>query len=220
MPVPVIEPKAVETPQGILVSGGDLMLVAAAKEGDSQAFGILVQRYRRRILSSVLRLTRNHEDAEDVVQQAFQKAFSNLNSFEGRSSFCTWLTRIALNEALMMLRSDKRSRELSIDDSTAATKAEFVPKTPDASLNPEHTYSLRERRRLLSLAMRQLKPEIREAVELCGLQELPIKRTAQIMGLSVSAAKSRVLRGRRRLRETLSRYADFGHSSRRRSFAR
>jgi len=86
------------------VATDDATLVAAAKSGDDEVFELLVERYGRTVLLTVLRITGNREDAEDVVQQSFQKAFVHLKEFQGRSSFSTWLTRIAINEALMSRR--------------------------------------------------------------------------------------------------------------------
>jgi RNA polymerase sigma-70 factor (ECF subfamily) len=88
-----------------LVAQKDAALVAGAKTGYARAFELLVERHERRIFSIARRMTRNREDAEDVVQQSFQKAFINLRKFEGDSLFSTWLTRIAINEALMLLRT-------------------------------------------------------------------------------------------------------------------
>src|SRR5580704_10112081 len=90
---------------------GDETLVVAAKNGDEQAFEILVERHRRKLFVVALRITRVREDAEDIAQQSFQKAFLHLRRFEGKSSFLTWLTRIAINEALMWLRGSHRHRE-------------------------------------------------------------------------------------------------------------
>src|ERR1700687_607653 len=95
---------------------GDQALVATAKMGDQEAFETLVKRHRQRIFAIALRYTRVREDAEDVVQQTFQKTFVRLSSFAGRSTFSTWLTRIAINEALMCLRRARARREVSIDD--------------------------------------------------------------------------------------------------------
>src|SRR6266851_380027 len=91
-------------------------LVLAAKSGDGRAFEILIERHRQRILAVVRRFTHIREDAEDIVQQSLQKAFFHLHRFQGKSRFSTWLTRIAINEALMFLRRGRRLREVSIDD--------------------------------------------------------------------------------------------------------
>src|SRR5690349_18469615 len=99
-------------------SGPEESLVTAAKNGNQEAFEILVGRHRRRILAVAMRYTRVREDAEDVVQQSFQKAFVYLSRFEGKSRFSSWLTRIAINEALMWLRRKRASPEVPIGDST------------------------------------------------------------------------------------------------------
>jgi RNA polymerase sigma-70 factor (ECF subfamily) len=116
------------------------MLVVGAKKGEATAFAMLVERHERRIFSVVLRMTRNREDAEDVVQQSFQKAFVHLTSFVGRSSFPTWLTRIAINEALMLLRKNRGSREVSINDPSASSQTAFAMEIPDSVQSPEERY--------------------------------------------------------------------------------
>src|SRR5216684_4324404 len=115
----------------------DMTLVTAAKNGNRQAFDVLVARHERRIFFAARRMTRNREDAEDVVQQSFQKAFVHLNSFVGRSSFSTWLTRIAINEALMLLRRSRGLREVPMDDSNTNEEAATALEIPDSSPNPE-----------------------------------------------------------------------------------
>src|ERR1700751_1328232 len=106
-----------------LTSKGDHAIVLAAKSGDEQAFGILFKRYQTKIFAVAHRYTRIPEDAEDVVQETFQKAFLHLHKFEGKSSFYTWLTRIAINEALMLLRRRRLVREISVDDSSEGETA-------------------------------------------------------------------------------------------------
>ena len=93
------------------------LLVAAAKAGDEQALETLFRRYQRKIFAVALRYTRVREDAEDIVQQTFNKAFVYLDTFEGKSSFATWLTRIGINQALMFLRRGRSLREVSLEDS-------------------------------------------------------------------------------------------------------
>jgi RNA polymerase sigma-70 factor, ECF subfamily len=192
---------------GNLARQDETGVVAAAKSGDRRAFELLVERHRRGILFLVLRITANREDAEDVVQLAFQKAFVHLQDFEGRSSFFTWLARIALNEALMLRRSDRKSREVSIDDAIENEGIDLVLEVADARPNPEHSYSHGERQRILFSAMNELAPGTRMALEICGLDERSLVETAQILGISVTAVKSRVQRGRKALRAKLKRYA-------------
>jgi len=183
-------------------------LVVAAKNGDEQAFEMLVKRYRRRMLAVALRLTRVREDAEDVAQQSFQKAFVHLHTFEGKSSFSTWLTRITVNEALMLLRRGRGNREVSMDEDSVDAKGDaWHPEIPASDPDPEASYLQREEARMLSAAMGKLRPGLRKAVELRDLGELSTEETARRMGLSISATKSNVLRGRRKLREALRNYA-------------
>jgi RNA polymerase sigma-70 factor (ECF subfamily) len=186
----------------------DAALVAAAKSGDEKAFELLIERHGRMILISALRVTNNREDAEDVVQQCFEKAFVHLKEFQGRSSFSTWLTRIVLNEALMSRRKGRRWREISVDDSNTSETAAVVMEIPDSALNPEEIYCQHERKRILSLVMNELGPGIRAAINICDLNERSISDTARILGLSPNAAKSRVSRGRKALREKFMRYTE------------
>jgi RNA polymerase sigma-70 factor, ECF subfamily len=192
-------------PIGSLSVPEEMELVAAAKSGSSHAFEILVKRHAGRILRVARCVTGNREDAEDVVQQSFQKAFVHLPKFEGRSSFSTWLTRITINEARMRLRTNRRTTAVSIEELADGEGAAPALEIPDFGPGPELNCSQQERERILLLAVDQLKPEIRTAIRLCELDERPLKESAQIMGVSVAATKSRVLRGRRKLRETLKR---------------
>jgi RNA polymerase sigma-70 factor, ECF subfamily len=105
-----------------LVAQEDAALVAGAKTGNARAFELLVQQHERKIFLLAQRVTRNREDAEDVVQQSFQKAFIHLKKFEGQSLFSTWLTRIAINAALMLFRRKRRSREVPISEHRRRTK--------------------------------------------------------------------------------------------------
>ena len=172
-----------------------LLLVAAARSGSSHAFEALVKRHTRRILRVAQRVIGNREDAEDIVQRSFQKAFAHLQKFEGRSSFSTWLTRIAINEALMCLRTNDRTSAVSIDELTTSEEAAPPLQIPDSGPSPELSYSQQERERILSFAMNQLTPAVRIAIQLYELDERSVKESAQMMGVSVAAAKSRVLRG-------------------------
>lgn len=180
----------------------DAVLVAAAKTGDGYAFEMLVNRYHSRIFAVALRYTKLYEDAEDATQQTFQKAFVNLQNFEGKSSFSTWLTRIAINESLMLLRKVRLLREVSIDD--PANQDENAPslELADASPNPEAHYILREGVRLLSVAIGQLMPEMRCALTL-QLCEFTARETARYMGISIGAVKARLFHGRRKLHKML-----------------
>jgi RNA polymerase sigma-70 factor (ECF subfamily) len=148
-------------------------------------------------------MTRTREDAEDVMQQTFQKAFTHLGRFEGRSAFSTWLTRIAITEALMFLRRSRGLREVFIDDLNGNEETTTALEVPDSSPDPEAIYSQREQVEVLSLAMNELPYGTRRAIQLLELDERSSEETAQIMGISVSALKGRVFHGRRKLRERL-----------------
>jgi len=180
-------------------------LVLAAKSGDGHAFEILIERYQIRILAIARRFTRIREDAEDIVQQSFQKAFVHLHKFEGKSSFSTWLTRIAINEALMLLRRGRSLRELSINDLSGNEETALGLEIPDSRAGPESAFLQGERSRILSAAMDKLAPGIRKAIELRELGELSTKEAARVMGLSVEAVKGRVFHGRRKLHQVLKR---------------
>jgi len=133
----------------------------------------------------VQRMTRNREDSEDVVQQSFQKAFVHLKDFQGESLFSTWLTRIAINEALMLLRRKRGSREVPMAESTTEDETALPMDVPDSGPNPEDSCLRREQERILSAAVNELTPGMREAIELRELGELSTGETAQVMGLSV-----------------------------------
>ena len=197
---------------------GDVALVAAAKNGDRKAFEILVERHEQRIFFVAQRMTRNREDSEDVVQQSFQKAFTHMDRFENRSSFATWLTQVAINEALMLLRKRRGLREVLIDDVNGNEEAATSLELPDSSPDPEVSYAQKEWVGMLSLAMDELTPGIRKAIQLRELDERSSEDTARIMGISVSALKGRMFHGRKRLRETIKRYIHSARMLQKRTF--
>jgi RNA polymerase sigma-70 factor, ECF subfamily len=184
-------------------------LVAVAKNGNEQAFEILVKRHEQKILAVARRYTRDQEDAKDVVQQTFHNAFVHLHSFEWKSSFCTWLTRIAINEALMLLRRRRALHEVPVDQSSEREENSGYPAMPDSRSDPEANYERRERVRILTAALGNLRPGLRRAVELRDLGELSTSETARHMGLSVGAVKGRLFHARRELRQALTRYLQF-----------
>ncbi len=134
-------------------------LVLAAKSGDGHAFEILIERYQIRILAIARRFTRIREDAEDIVQQSFQKAFVHLHKFEGKSSFSTWLTRIAINEALMLLRRGRSLRELSINDLSGNEETALGLEIPDSRAGPESAF-LQGEPRVMGLSVEAVKGRV------------------------------------------------------------
>jgi|SRR5277367_2730449 len=186
--------------------GGERTLVVAAKNGDEQAFETLFKRYQRKTFAVVLRYTRVVEDAEDIVQQSFYKAFVHLSQFQGESSFSTWLTRIAINEALMFLRHIRLTRKVSIDSIGDAEGSPAILEIPDSNANPETRCSQREEVRILSKAVQKLRPGLRTTIVLRELRELSTSETARRMGLSIATIKARRFRGKRQLRQKLAPY--------------
>lgn len=181
----------------------ELMLVVAAKNGAEQAFEGLFKRHHRRIFALALRYTRVREDAEDVVQETFQKAFVPFHEFEGKSSFFTWVTRIAINQALLLLRRRRRVCEVPINHSSSYEETNSALEVADQSPDPEVSYLQREKAEILSAAMWRLTPGMRQAIELRELGELSTRDSAAHMGVSLGAAKARVFHARRKLGETL-----------------
>ncbi len=180
------------------------VLLAAAKQGQTEAFGALCEPLARKLVQSAQRITRNREDAEDALQDAFMSAFIHIKNFDGRSSFSTWLTRIAINSALMTLRKKRSSRETSIGFGESDAKG-LGWDVPDPSPNPEKACAQREKERLLREAICDLRQTIRRVVEIQQLRELSMKETARMMGVSVTAAKGRLFHAKRALRKVLRR---------------
>jgi RNA polymerase sigma-70 factor (ECF subfamily) len=180
-------------------------IVERARSGDQQAFGELVHQYERKIYRLAMNITRNAEDAEDVLQEAFLKAYAHLDRFKGDSKFYTWIVRIAVNEALMKLRQRKGDRTVPLDeplDTGEETMAREIAVWGD---NPEQQYSKEEIQKILSDAVDGLKPDFRTVFTLRDIEEMSTEETAEILGISIPAVKSRLLRARLALRERLTR---------------
>jgi RNA polymerase sigma-70 factor, ECF subfamily len=180
-------------------------LVAQAKAGDQNAFAELVNRYERKIYRLAKNITRNDEDAEDVLQDAFLKAYTHLDNFKGDSKFYTWIVRIAVNEALMRLRKRKTDRSVPLDEPVELGEETVQREIAVWEDNPEQQYSQEEWRRILDEAVDSLKPDFRTVFVLRDIEELSTEETAETLGISVPAVKSRLLRARLALRETLTR---------------
>ncbi len=180
--------------------------LAAAKRGDSAAFEILYKQSANTVFRVARRMMRNNEDAEDVVQESFQQAFIHPKSFNGDSRFSTWLSRIAINAALMKLRKKHHLRDVSLDESDETEQPSSRIDVEDQGLNPEQLYAQRERERILSEAMNGLTPGMRKAIELRELGERSTEETARIMGIPAAAVKARVFHGRKKLRERLKHF--------------
>jgi len=182
------------------------LLVAAAKRGDLSAFNELVSRYERKIFRLTMNITRNREDAEDAMQDAFLKSYAHLKDFEGTSRFYTWLVRIAANEALMRLRK-RRPNQFSLDEPITTDNEELMPREiEDWGPNPEQRFAQTEMQEILSSVIDELEPSFRTVFVLRDVENFSTEETAKVVGISVPAVKSRLLRARMRLREKLHRY--------------
>src|SRR5450755_362413 len=184
----------------------ELTLVQAAKKGDDSAFEELVRRYDRNVFRIAQHITQNREDAEDVVQEAFLKAYSNLAKFQEQSKFYTWLVRIAVNEALMKLRRRKPERTVSLDEDVKTEDDSLPREVADWSPNPEQMYNQAELREILTRTIQGLPAGFRTVFVLRDVEGLSTEETAQALELSIPAVKSRLLRARLQLRERLNRF--------------
>jgi len=181
-------------------------LVAQAQTGGEEAFTELVNRYEGNIYRLARHITQNPEDAEDVLQETFLKAYEHLGDFQGNSKFYTWLVRIAVNQALMKLRKRKTDASVSLDDPYDTGEESLVREIAVWEPNPEQTYSQEEIRAILEKAVDSLPPTFRAVFALRDIEELSTEETAVALNLSIPAVKSRLLRARLRLREKLTRY--------------
>ncbi len=181
-------------------------LVARAQGGGVEAFTELVTRYEKNIYRLARHITQNPEDAEDVLQETFLKAYEHLGDFQGNSKFYTWLVRIAVNQSLMKLRKRKSDASVSLDDPYDTGEENLTREIAVWDPNPESTYSREELRAILERAVESLPPTFRAVFALRDIEELSTEETAAVLNLSIPAVKSRLLRARLRLREKLTRY--------------
>jgi RNA polymerase sigma-70 factor (ECF subfamily) len=184
----------------------ELPLVERARAGDSAAFSELVERYERKIYRLAKHITQNDEDAEDVLQESFLKAYTHLDSFHGDSKFYTWLVRIAVNEALMKLRKRKSDKTVSLDEPQDTGEDLVTREIAVWEDDPEKKYSREELADILNKAVDSLKPSFRTVFVLRDIEEMSTEDTAETLGISIPAVKSRLLRARLQLREKLTRY--------------
>ena len=188
-------------------------LVTRSRNGDSQAFSDLVERHHVRIYQTVYSMVRNRDDADDLVQDVFLKAYRNLASFNGQSRFYTWLYRLAVNTVLDWRRLRQRRRKLWCDacgeEPLDCAAGPLAPPAP-----PDSRVSRREIREILKGAMAVLRPEYREALVLREIHGLSYKEIAYTQGYPVGTAKGRVFRAKSQLREVLAgTYQDYCYPS-------
>lgn len=180
-------------------------LVIAAQAGEVSAFEALVTRYEKRIYRLAWNITQDRSDAEDVVQDAFMKAFEHLDSFQGNSRFYTWLVRIAVNQALMKLRK-RRHRELSLDEPLETEESSMPREIEDWGPTPEERFEQTELNRILTGAIGELDFRLRAVFQLRDVEGFSTEQTAEALGLTIPATKARLLRARLKLRDKLQKY--------------
>jgi RNA polymerase sigma-70 factor (ECF subfamily) len=185
---------------------GDAALVAQARDGDSTAFTELVNRYDRRIFRLAKHITQNEDDAQEILQDTFLKAYEHLPEFQGNSRFYTWLVRIAVNESLMKLRKRKSGKVVSLDETIDTGEETMAREIAVWEDNPEQRYSQSELRGILENAIDSLPPIFRSVFILRDVDELSTEETASALNISIPAVKSRLLRARLQLRDKLTRF--------------
>jgi RNA polymerase sigma-70 factor, ECF subfamily len=179
------------------------LLVSAAQAGHDEAFVELCRRASGCAFGAIYRITKNHTDAEDVLQESILKSFLHLNQFKQDSSFSTWLTRIGINCALMMLRRRRARAEVSIEESAGKEESWHAREMADRSENPETYYVRKEKERLFKAAVADLPPSLRSVIELRCDSDIPLGDIAARVGVSLPAVKSRMARAKRRLHGSL-----------------
>ncbi len=189
-----------------LAGSDETTLVAQARQSDAMAFSELVRRYENKIFRLALHITQNREDAEDVLQEAFLKAYKHLDQFQGNSKFYTWIVRIAVNQALMKLRRRKTDKSVSMDEQFDTGEDTLVREIAAWDEDPEQQFSREELGRILDSAIQGLEPPYRSVFVLRDIEDLSTEETAQALDLSIPAVKSRLLRARLQLREKLTRH--------------
>jgi RNA polymerase sigma-70 factor (ECF subfamily) len=189
-----------------LAAADESILVAQSRAGDGLAFGELVRRYEGKIFRLAQHVTQNREDAEDVLQETFLKAYEHLDQFQGAAKFYTWIVRIAVNQALMKLRRRRSDRSVSLDEAIDTGEDTIVREVAAWDENPEQKFSRVEFSQILEEAIGGLDPGYRSVFVLRDIDELSTEEAADALGLSIPAVKSRLLRARLQLREKLTRH--------------
>ena len=193
---------AKESPIEITTDICDMYLVAAAKDGDHQAYAELCRRHSPQIFRTALRITGNTADAEDTLQEALLKAYIHIRGFEGRSAFSSWLTRIAVNSALMLLRK-KRSQPVHCFENDSETLDFKLPEPMETSYNPEDSCIQNALEDEVDQAIRYLSPTLRGVAQIRYREDASVAQIAKMLGISEAAVKSRLLRARSKIRAHL-----------------
>ena len=181
----------------------DEILADAAKSGRSATFATLSEQYREQLFRAAHRITRSREDAEDAVQDTLLRAFVHREDFQGRSNFGTWLTRIAINSALMILRKKRASLEIAVGRNSDFGVDDLCYEIADHAPNPE-TYCVQgEKQRILRKAIRRLRPNLQVVLQI-QLRGRSMRETAGAIGISLSAVKGRLFHAKKALRRSVA----------------
>ena len=199
--MPMLIYAAKSPPSGMTTDTCDMCLVAAAKNGDHQAYAELCRRHSQRTLRMVLRITRNIADAEDTLQEALLKAYTHIGEFDGRSPFSSWLSRIAINTALMLLRKRRSQPVCGFEVDPEANDFRLEP--AETSYNPEESCIQSALENELAKAIRYLPPCLRVVIQLRCQEHASVAQIAKTLSISESAVKSRLFRARSRIRTHL-----------------
>jgi len=181
----------------------DEELLPSLREGSPSAFETLQRLYSRRLFKQIIAITRNYEDAEDALQETFLKAFRRIETFEGRSQITTWLSRIAINNALMKVRKRRSLSEMSFEQTSDSDERPVTHDLPDPALGPEQIYEQQEQLKHLRDAVKHLSPRLRAVVNVWLATDCSTDEIADNLGLSAAAVKTRISRARRRLCDSL-----------------
>src|SRR4051812_21482323 len=185
----------------------DAQLVALARTGDHDSFGELLRRHRQKCVDLATFFLRNRGDAEDEVQNAFSKAYAHLDQYHGEAEFATWLVRIVSNQCLMLLRVRRRTKFVYLDEATNLHDAPPI-ELPACGPDPEGELAFTQLKRVLQTEIRHIPPLLRDVMVLRDIKELPMTDVANQLGITVPAAKSRLLRARAELRSRLLRHTE------------
>lgn len=191
----------------------DELLVERARTKDEAAFEELVNRYEDKLYRLAMRFVRNETDAQEILQDAFLSAWRNLPTFEGRAQFGSWMYRVTVNAALMLLRSRNRHPEVGVDDveptalnDAVAENGRMMRSNADWSQRPDDQLQSEQLRRHIQAAVDTLPEGLRTVFLLRDVEELSTEDTAELLALSVPAVKTRLHRARLALREAIGRY--------------
>jgi RNA polymerase sigma-70 factor (ECF subfamily) len=180
----------------------DTKLVTMAQHGNEEAFGELIARHRKTAMKMALSILRNNHDAEDEVQNAVWKAYRHIGQFQSEARFSTWLARITMNQCLMRIRKQKRARLLHMDDVMIGGEYGAL-ELRDKRRTPEETLAETQLGAVLKAEIGRVPPLFRDVIVLREIEELPMPEVAERLGISVAAAKSRLIRARQELKRRM-----------------